>query len=785
MRVAFIGHSYHGKTLSSRFFVSLLERLGKVDVFLDESWAGATPSWLRNFVKDSYDLIVVWQAHEVLAHLGHHPNIVFAPMYDAMFWHDEFFWKSSFSKYKVLCFSRHLQYEMMRRGVTQAYFQYFPNPDDYDPVSDFDDLRGFFWYRRKNISPSFVFELSRQTEFARFHIHNAPDPDHEVEEDWVCPHNVEKLVVSTWFDSPHAYREAMQRHNVFFAPRAHEGIGMGFLEAMAAGMCVVAPDTPTMNEYISAGTNGLLYSLDNPCPLDFSGALSMGARAKDSMERGYKRWQEDIPRLFEFLTTPRRTLLAGRPNRAEEPWQQSLSAVQREEKFSGEKPRVTVVTVCLNAEADLEKTILSVLSQDMQDFEYVVLDGGSEDGTLDLIGKYDSHIAYWRSEHDGGVYHAMNGAVDVARGNWVLFMNAGDTFADQTALTRMFAQVPETADVVYGHHLYRKSGVDIFSRAADFETTWSQLRSGRFSKNWLGRIPGHQATAVRRELLGSLRFDTNYKIAADHDLLFRARQHGAEFFNCDELISVYVGGGFSERQYEQCKQEWRRIAVTYGDVKAAHAFYDSFEAAAPPPRSLAVVLRLLAYNTVVAAARVSPSFGRLVRSAMSHPAFLAFGRTVIRLLGSLDEASPPHDDGKIEEPRVIDFRDTGWPPCVMQAVGFSEPDRWGRQFSSSCGVIRFNEPLPRNFDLVVAAHAIGRSVQKALSVEVGDFRAITPVNSTADKFYLVHVEGTREADEIRFTVMDATSGSSAGVGLVSLEIFEHTRADDQHAESFQ
>ncbi len=101
-----------------------------------------------------------------------------------------------------------------------------------------------------------------------------------------------------------AYREALLKSNVFFSPRMREGIGMAFLEAMASGLCVVAPDFPTMNEYIANGTNGILYSLDQTSPLDFSRAQDMGARARETVERGFADWQSSLADLKEFLVTP-------------------------------------------------------------------------------------------------------------------------------------------------------------------------------------------------------------------------------------------------------------------------------------------------------------------------------------------------------------------------------------------------------------------------------------------------------------------------------------------------
>lgn len=121
----------------------------------------------------------------------------------------------------------------------------------------------------------------------------------------------------------------------------------------------------------------------------------------------------------------------------------------------GENNKVTVVTVCYNAATVIEETILSVLSQDYQSMEYIVIDGGSTDGTVDIIKKYSDRIAYWVSEPDGGIYYAMNKAVEHATGDYVNFMNAGDTFFDSNVLKDIFYRKLYTEDVIYGSNLCR------------------------------------------------------------------------------------------------------------------------------------------------------------------------------------------------------------------------------------------------------------------------------------------------------------------------------------------
>ena len=90
--------------------------------------------------------------------------------------------------------------------------------------------------------------------------------------------------------------------------------------------------------------------------------------------------------------------------------------------------KISVVTICYNSKLFIEKTILSVINQSYEDVEYIVVDGGSTDGTLDVIHKYSNRITKWISEKDEGIYNAMNKALDIITGDWVIFMNSGDCF---------------------------------------------------------------------------------------------------------------------------------------------------------------------------------------------------------------------------------------------------------------------------------------------------------------------------------------------------------------------
>lgn len=121
-------------------------------------------------------------------------------------------------------------------------------------------------------------------------------------------------------------------------------------------------------------------------------------------------------------------------------------------------PRVSVITVVMNDAVGLSRTISSVAAQDYGNIQYVIVDGGSTDGSLDLIKSQNHLVDSWISEPDEGIYHAMNKGLALADGEWVLFMNAGDEFSSTGALSLAAALINGGVDVVYSDWIYRRSG---------------------------------------------------------------------------------------------------------------------------------------------------------------------------------------------------------------------------------------------------------------------------------------------------------------------------------------
>jgi glycosyltransferase involved in cell wall biosynthesis len=165
-------------------------------------------------------------------------------------------------------------------------------------------------------------------------------------------------------------------------------------------------------------------------------------------------------------------------------------------------PLISIVTVVLNGAATLERTIQSVAQQVFRDYEYLVIDGGSTDGTVDLLRKYESSITYWKSEPDEGLYDAMNKAVRQARGQWLLFLGADDLLAANLADIAPLLREPDT--VYYGDVYMPGRG-----RSYDGAFNGYKLLFGNICQ---------QAIFYPRRVFDAYSFDTRYKLWADHVL---------------------------------------------------------------------------------------------------------------------------------------------------------------------------------------------------------------------------------------------------------------------------
>jgi glycosyltransferase involved in cell wall biosynthesis len=164
-------------------------------------------------------------------------------------------------------------------------------------------------------------------------------------------------------------------------------------------------------------------------------------------------------------------------------------------------PMVSVILAVYNAGEALERTLMSVLRQKYPSLELVIIDGGSRDGTIDRIRRFEEDVDYWVSEPDRGVYDAYNKGVRLAAGEWLYFIGAGDELADQDTVERIFSP-PPVGKLIYGNVRWGDTG---------------KIYDGRFTKLKLCRRNiCHQAVFYRRDLFRELgEFDLRYPVVAD------------------------------------------------------------------------------------------------------------------------------------------------------------------------------------------------------------------------------------------------------------------------------
>lgn len=198
---------------------------------------------------------------------------------------------------------------------------------------------------------------------------------------------------------------------------------------------------------------------------------------------------------------------------------------------------LSIVTINYNNKNGLQKTIESVQNQTWKEFEYIIIDGGSNDGSVEII-KNNSIVNYWISEKDNGVYNALNKGIKVATGKYIIFMNSGDYFYDNNVLFSVAPTFAADISVLYGNSIYFKE--DGFKREEIFPRKLS------FSFFYTSGI-NHQACFIKRELFYKYFFyNENYKICADWEFfIYILCKENESYKHLETFICHYDFSGMS------------------------------------------------------------------------------------------------------------------------------------------------------------------------------------------------------------------------------------------------
>jgi hypothetical protein len=596
MRIAFLGHSHHRTTGSSAFLLDLLRERAAVEEVWDEAWLTGAEVDLAQVIDGGFDAVVVWQMEDVALRLvgAGLPNVTFFPMFDGCHARPDAFWRA-LAPLKVVCFSSTLHEHVQRLGVRSRFVRYFPDPGRLGKAAADPGLAGYFWQRQQDVTWATVRALVGGAAFERFTVHRAVDPSYG---EFVAPsaEDVRRVSIrlTDWFPTRAEAAADLAGHNVYFAPRLLEGIGMAFLEAMAMGFLVVGANRPTMNEYIVSGVNGLLFDPSDPQPLDFSAHAVLGARARRTVESGWRAWCRARPALVDFVLTPAAACpvlapldafdpaAAGAASAAGTPGRrvgsvptggtERRSATARVEGGrrlqsgarggDGHAPIVTVALVTRDAEPLAAATLDSALRQEGLPVEILVLDRASRDGTVDLLRRMDGDLDHWVSEQDRGPGAALNAAVRHASGRYLVVLRPGDAFRGTDALSAALADAPGDADLVIGHHVRRRaSGHEALRQAADLDETLARLLDGDVDARWHAGIPAHAATLVRTELLRREPYRTDLGLTAHEEVLFRLATRGARSHHSMSVVATVLAS--SRRAEARSIDESRGVALAY------------------------------------------------------------------------------------------------------------------------------------------------------------------------------------------------------------------------------
>ena len=218
--------------------------------------------------------------------------------------------------------------------------------------------------------------------------------------------------------------------------------------------------------------------------------------------------------------------------------------------------KLSIITINYNNLSGLRRTMKSVLSQTFKDYEWIIIDGGSTDGSRELIESLRKCIAYWCSEPDKGVYNAQNKGIEKARGEYLSFLNSGDEYYENATLAKVFGKKTPDADVLYGDWLHNDPGHE-----------WVQRSPVNMSRIYIyTENVCHQAVFTRSTLLKQKGYDEAMKIFADWKRNIDLVETGCSFYYLDMVVCKYEPAGISGTSSPQNTYERKLIYDAIPDL---------------------------------------------------------------------------------------------------------------------------------------------------------------------------------------------------------------------------
>ena len=217
------------------------------------------------------------------------------------------------------------------------------------------------------------------------------------------------------------------------------------------------------------------------------------------------------------------------------------------------KIKISIITVVYNNQETLERTIKSVVNQGYDNLEYIIIDGGSTDGTLDIIKKHEHEIDYWISEPDKGIFDAMNKGIKVATGELIGIINSDDWYAEETVEKVAQAYRESGADVIYGNMMVAEEKDNTYWLRECEISTENKIKDLKFS---------HPTLFVKKSVYDKYgAFNTEFVIEADMDFILRLLNKGLVFYKINKVIAYFALGGLTSKF--SLAFNWTRITDRY------------------------------------------------------------------------------------------------------------------------------------------------------------------------------------------------------------------------------
>lgn len=214
--------------------------------------------------------------------------------------------------------------------------------------------------------------------------------------------------------------------------------------------------------------------------------------------------------------------------------------------------RITIITATYNCADTLEQTILSVINQTYKDIEYIIIDGGSTDGTIEIIKKYQHLITKWVSEPDQGIYDALNKGINLSTGDYIQILGSDDSLINDSIIYDIVKTINDDIDIL-------SAPVWVIDESHKLQ----RLKENRRSKTMImaGRMIPHQGVFVRSSLMQQFLFDVKYKIASDYNFILKAVMENKRLEFVDFPVAYYSNGGKSSVNKCESAEEYNIIML--------------------------------------------------------------------------------------------------------------------------------------------------------------------------------------------------------------------------------